>query len=636
MLQSMRENAKSWGSIIIVAIIAFMMAITGLESLTPNLRNKYVAKVNGEEISQFDFLNAQEQQRRMLMQRMGEHFDPALINEAVFVDSVLNGLVDNILQMQDAKSHRMLVSEAALDKEILAMPEFQKSGRFDQDYYVKLLRNVGMTPQQFRKLLIEETLLNQLRFGFASSEFTTDAESDAISRLENQTRDIKWQKIAIGPIKVETKISEEEIENYYKERKEDYMTQEKVVVQYIEINKKQLSLDVKVEEESIQREYNIRLEKLKQSAIKQVRISTILVEVNEKRNRQEAKKRAEKAYQDIGKGESFEKLASLYSDDKESANKGGDMGFVQPGFFGEVFDKAVASMNIGEVSKPVETPSGLQIIKVTDRKDSPSLDLESVRQEIIEQLQLEMVDTMYLEKIRKLADIAFESADLERPSKDLNLSLHVSEAFGRNGTASGIASNDQIVKAAFGEDVLKFGVNSDVIEVGAGRSIVLRVQEHSPPTLKTLSEVQEDIIDILKTNIAKEKLLDLVKSRIESLTQEVTQVQDNQDIWQEQKKVTRSTNKVPSPVLKKAFSMPKPSNDVPSYDYVTLSGGDVMIVSVVSVYSMQKDSNSESDKMLRRYMSNNKGRQIQSEYLSYLKSKADIVKNLANNKVIDE
>ena len=636
MLQSMRENAKSWGSIIVVAIIAFMMAITGLESLTPNLRNKHVAKVNGEEISQFDFLNAQEQQRRMLMQRMGEHFDPALINEAVFVDSVLNGLIDNILQMQDAKSHRMLVSEAAVDKQILGMTEFQKSGRFDQDYYVKLLRNVGMTPQQFRNLLIEETLLNQLRFGFAGSEFTTEAESDAISRLENQTRDIKWQKFAIGPIRVETKISEEEIENYYKERKEDYMTQEKVVIQYVEINKKQLSLGVKVDEESIQREYNIRLEKLKQSAIKQVRISTILVVVNEKRNREEAKKRAEKAYQDLGKGESFEKLARLYSDDKESAKKGGDMGFVQPGFFGEVFDEAVASLNIGEISKPVETPSGLQIIKVTDRKDSPSLDLESVRQEIIEQLQLEMVDTMYLEKIRQLADIAFESADLERPSKDLSLSLHISEAFGRNGSASGIASNDQIVKAAFGEDVLKFGVNSDVIEVGAGRSIVLRVQEHRPPKLKTLSEVQESIVEILKNNIAKEKLLAVVKSRIESLTQQVAQVQDDQETWQEQKKVTRSANTVPSLVLKKAFSMPKPSNDVPSYDYVSLSGGDIMIVSVVSVYSMQPDSNSESDKMLRRYISNNKGRQIQSEYLSSLKSKADIVKNLGDNKVIDE
>jgi peptidyl-prolyl cis-trans isomerase C len=67
-------------------------------------------------------------------------------------------------------------------------------------------------------------------------------------------------------------------------------------------------------------------------------------------------------------GESFETLAMQYSQDPGSARTGGDLGFFKRGEMVAPFEEAALALQPGEMSEVVETPMGLHLIRVEERR----------------------------------------------------------------------------------------------------------------------------------------------------------------------------------------------------------------------------------------------------------------------------
>ena len=67
-------------------------------------------------------------------------------------------------------------------------------------------------------------------------------------------------------------------------------------------------------------------------------------------------------------GESFATLAVLYSEDAQTAAKGGDRGYQFKSEMDPEYAKAAASLKAGQVSRIIETAGGFQIIQLLDRQ----------------------------------------------------------------------------------------------------------------------------------------------------------------------------------------------------------------------------------------------------------------------------
>ncbi len=81
---------------------------------------------------------------------------------------------------------------------------------------------------------------------------------------------------------------------------------------------------------------------------------------------------AEIAFDRINKGESFDKVAQEMSTDKVSAQRGGQIGPFRRGELVKEFEEVVFNLKKGEISDIVETPFGLHIItKVSEEKLQP-------------------------------------------------------------------------------------------------------------------------------------------------------------------------------------------------------------------------------------------------------------------------
>ena len=94
----------------------------------------------------------------------------------------------------------------------------------------------------------------------------------------------------------------------------------------------------------------------------------ILIKTNELVNDDEAKKRLLAIKQRLKDGDDFAILARGNSDDKGSALKGGDLGFVAPGALVPPFEEAMNKLAVNQVSDPVQTQFGWHIIQVLERQ----------------------------------------------------------------------------------------------------------------------------------------------------------------------------------------------------------------------------------------------------------------------------
>jgi peptidyl-prolyl cis-trans isomerase SurA len=85
-------------------------------------------------------------------------------------------------------------------------------------------------------------------------------------------------------------------------------------------------------------------------------------------NKAEARQKLLDIRSQILAGKSFNVLAIIYSEDPESAKKGGEIGFLTRGELEKPYADAAFSLSMGTVSKIVETKFGFHIIQLIDRK----------------------------------------------------------------------------------------------------------------------------------------------------------------------------------------------------------------------------------------------------------------------------
>ncbi|HNF58997.1 MAG TPA: peptidyl-prolyl cis-trans isomerase, partial [Elusimicrobiota bacterium] len=88
----------------------------------------------------------------------------------------------------------------------------------------------------------------------------------------------------------------------------------------------------------------------------------------------------------IKKGADFADLASKNSVDKGSAANGGDLGFFTRGQMVPPFEKAAFALGVGQVSDMVESPFGLHLIQVEEKKAATKLRFEDAEDDIKEYL----------------------------------------------------------------------------------------------------------------------------------------------------------------------------------------------------------------------------------------------------------
>ncbi len=104
-----------------------------------------------------------------------------------------------------------------------------------------------------------------------------------------------------------------------------------------------------------------------------------------------ARKKLGEAQTALKKGEDFGDVARRFSEDPESRDRGGDLGYFSREMMRQVldpaFEKAASGLEVGRMSDVVDTPFGFHLVRCEEKKASRRLPLEEVREELRQRLQ---------------------------------------------------------------------------------------------------------------------------------------------------------------------------------------------------------------------------------------------------------
>ena len=141
-------------------------------------------------------------------------------------------------------------------------------------------------------------------------------------------------------------------------------------------------LDDKVTSEAIQNYYNTHAADYED---RKALAAHILIRTNKKMSEVERKARlttAQEAYSLLRAGKKFEDVAAEYSEDKISASKGGQLGWIKEGSIDAKFSEVLFGLKPGEFSEPFETPFGFHIVMLVDGPQVVKRPYESVAGDI--------------------------------------------------------------------------------------------------------------------------------------------------------------------------------------------------------------------------------------------------------------
>ncbi|VVP68030.1 Peptidyl-prolyl cis-trans isomerase D [Pseudomonas fluorescens] len=622
MLQNIRDNSQGWIAKTIIGLIVVLMALTGFDAIFQAASHSQdAAKVNGQTISQNELSQAVDMQRRQLMQQLGKDFDPAMLDEKMLREAALKGLIERKLLLQGAEDAGFAFSEGALDQLILQTPEFQEDGKFSAERFDQVIRQMGYGRMQFREMLAEEMLIGQLRTGLAGSSFVTDKQVEAFARLEKQTRD--FASLTLKPDTAAVKLGDDEIKAHYDEHAKEFMSPDQVVIDYIELKKSAYFDQVEVSEDQLKALYEKEIANLSE----QRHAAHILIEVNDKVDDAQAKARIEEIQQRVAKGEDFATLAKQLSQDPGSASTGGDLGFAGQGVYDPAFEEALYALDKDQVSAPVRTQFGYHLIKLLGVEAPEVPSFASLKDKLTRELKTQQVEQRFVEVTKQLEDSAFESSDLAQPAHELGLKVQTAAPFGREG-GEGITANRAVIQAAFSEEVLDEGSNSNAIELDPETVIVLRAKEHRKPAQLPL----EAVADSIRAHLVKEKATAELKAKADTLIKglrdgsiDANAGHDGQQ-WAAHEAVTRSQEGIDPASLKALFRMGKPqAKDKPVYGHVVLGDGSLVVLQLKGV-NEGTAATEEEKTQYRGYLASRAGREDFAALRKQLEATADITR----------
>lgn len=101
--------------------------------------------------------------------------------------------------------------------------------------------------------------------------------------------------------------------------------------------------------------------------VTEFRVSEILLPVDNPTDAPDIQSLAQRLVQQIRGGTDFRAVAQQFSKSATAAI-GGDIGWIRPGELETELDTAIAALNVGEVSDPLEVSDGITIIRLTDQR----------------------------------------------------------------------------------------------------------------------------------------------------------------------------------------------------------------------------------------------------------------------------
>ena len=551
MLEAIREKFTGWIAILIIGLISLTLVISfGNMDQTP-LENDIVITVNSKEISLFDYREEFSNQLQRYQEVFGDQI-PKILEESIKESTTDNLVLKNLLlDYIDQQGYR--VSPQYVAELIKENSQFRLGDVFTKENYAAILASQGTTVPEFENNLRIQLEINQLRRAVIDTSFMTAGEFRRFVQLQMQERTGEYLEISNQQFIKDVAIQSENIESYYQENTDFFMTEEQIDVEYIAIDVDDIADSIVFNDEDLKEYYEDNIERFVSNEERRSR--HILIATDEQDSEASALDLVTSIKNRLSEGEAFEILAKEFSSDPGSAENGGDLGWAERGLFVPEFDETLFNLEINQISEPVKTQFGYHIIQLNELKIGIQQNFDEIENDLRFEYSRLLAEETLFDLASQMDDLSLQAFnELDSVASKLDLTIQTQDSVTRNSSTL-LNQDPELIELLFNPVSIEQTENTPVFEIN-NTILVARVAEHRLPMTKEYSLVKDQIISFLEAEQAK-KLAEDYANRILQDFSEFSSfeqlAEDNSLEVMEFDSVLRSNTDIPSALLEPIF-----------------------------------------------------------------------------------
>ena len=467
-----QKSNKRYGAWIIVGVILVGLAGFGSGGLSGNIRS--IGTVGDKEVSVTSYQRALNEQIRALSAQFGQQlsFQQA---QAIGIDQVaLNQVV--LLRTLDNEADQLglSVGDVRVFDRLQEIPAFQGAGGFNRETYRLALQQSGQTAAEFETNIREEAARTLLQGAVVSGLPEASAYADALVQYISEVRAMTWA--VVGPDQLTSPVrgpTDADLQAYYDANPAAFTAPETREITYVWLTPNMIVDNMSVSDEAIAALYEQRSEEFVQP---ERRLVERLVYLDQERAS------AAKARLEAGEV-TFEDLVTerglaltdidLGDVDREELRAAGD---------------AVFTASAGDVVGPFNSALGPALFRMNAVLNAQETSLEEATPLLREELAVDAARTFINDSAGEVADLIAGGATMADLADRTDMELGTISWTQDN--ADGIAAYDNFRGAA---EQVQEGQFAELFDLADGGIFALTLDGITPPTLRPLDEVREDV-----------------------------------------------------------------------------------------------------------------------------------------------
>lgn len=483
MLTILRSAAQTWISKVLLILLGLSFAVWGISGQIMGGVGSNVLTVGDTKVSILEYRLAYDRQ----INQLSRQFNMPITREqaqAFGIDNqVLAQLLAGAVLDEQAREMRLGLSRdriAALTAEDTAFSG--PDGRFDRTQFEWVLRQVGMTPNDYLRNLEQVAVREQIVEAVSDGLTVPDAFLNATALYRGEDRTVEFVVLPRSIVEPVAAPSEQTLAEYFEENKANYAAPEYRGFSYIKLEPEDIADPSAITDEDVRAEYDRTVSRYT-TAERRV-IEQLVFANSDEANAALAKMRA---------GTSFEDVAS---------EQGRSLADIRLGEFtkDQIADAAIAdaafALSQDEVSDVISGTFGPIIVRVTQIAPEAVQPFANVSEEIRR-------DLAYGEASRVLSDVhdAYEDAraagePMAEAAARQRLNVVTVAAVDNAGrtpegtTLTDLPEADALLREVFDSEV---GVENPSLNIGAAGYIFFEVENVTPARDRSLDEVRDQV-----------------------------------------------------------------------------------------------------------------------------------------------
>jgi peptidyl-prolyl cis-trans isomerase D len=494
-------------SLVTLSMVAYLIPGYGGSGSSPN--DNVVAEVGSSTITVNEVQNAIQSvtRSREMPPEMLAHYVPQMIQQ----------MITEKAMVYEAGRMGIQVSEADTAKAIRdQMPNLFPNGQFvGKEAYAAMLAQRDLTIPQFEQSMADQIALNRLRSIALESTVVSQADIEHEFRLKNEKTAIEYVKFDSQKLQAEIKPTSEELKAYYEKNKAAYRFPEKRSMKLVIVDPAKISESIDVTEAQVRQAYDQNKDRYRMPERAKARHILIMTQGKPASEEPKLKAKAEDILKQLKAGANFAELATKYSDDPGSKEKGGDLGWFGKGQMVPEFEAATFALKPNEISGVIKTSYGYHIIQVLEKEQARLKPFDEVKTELTTELKKQKGQ----QEIQATLDNA-EAALKKDPQQvdSIAAKYHLTvvnvEKAGAGDPIPELGVNKDFQEATTG---LKKGEVSQPVAATGGRMIMAVITDVFPAHPASFEEAQNEV----RTSLVFDKAKQAVTQKADELAAKV-------------------------------------------------------------------------------------------------------------------